>query len=247
MRLPDDIKKLIRNLAKIEKKEIAFERANKDAEPSQKGLKEFLAIKQKGDDVRDALLDHPFFDDLFDANEGEPDYAEDLDKLGTLLLRSYAADRIVKEIDGKKPDENLFYAGANMLEHAVMLKEDNEDDEEDDDNSEDEYLFPHDLDFDAMSDMAEQFSDSIKKADASDPIVADMAESAEFFLKEKGFDIKTLEGCQAAAAWLDQAKPEDAYYSEGPIVNALEWHIAEARLDAMSKIVKDRIRKLSGQ
>ena len=68
-----------------------------------------------------------------------------------------------------------------------------------------------------------------------------MEQGAENFLKEKGFDI-TPEGCKAALEWLEHARPQDAFYSEGPIDNATDWHVGEARLDAMMKIVRGRIK-----
>ena len=44
--------------------------------------------------------------------------------------------------------------------------------------------------------------------------------------------------------WLEKAQPSDAFVTEGPIDNEVDWHIGEARLDSTLKIVKARIKKI---
>jgi len=55
--------------------------------------------------------------------------------------------------------------------------------------------------------------------------------------------LSNLAGLKKAQAWLENAKVEDAFYSEGPIENAIDWHVGEARIAAMLKVVKARIEK----
>ena len=91
--------------------------------------------------------------------------------------------------------------------------------------------------------MARLFSEHIQNADADDQFVAELGEATDQFLTEKGFDLSNLAGLKKAQAWLENAKVEDAFYSEGPIENAIDWHVGEARIAAMLKVVKARIEK----
>lgn len=90
-----------------------------------------------------------------------------------------------------------------------------------------------------MEKAAERLGDRIKHADMTDPILRHM-DAAEF-LRNKGFDISTFVGCKGALVWLEEAKVEDAFWEEGKIDNAADWYLGEARIEAMKKIVQDRL------
>ena len=81
-------------------------------------------------------------------------------------------------------------------------------------------------------------------AAVSDEFLEGMDQVMEYTMKEKGFDINTLSGAKAAQKFLENARVEDAFITEGPIDNAVDWHMGEARLDAMLKCVKARIQKM---
>lgn len=47
--------------------------------------------------------------------------------------------------------------------------------------------------------------------------------------------------------WLEKAQPSDAFVTEGPIDNSIDWHMGKVRLDSMLKIVKAQIKKIEGE
>lgn len=163
----------------------------------------------------------------------EVDIVEDLKDLSARLLFIYGEER------GKKGSEDYFDAAMYLYRKAVELQEeiDDEDfasDEEDWEDEEGE---------NPLEIMARLFSEHIRQADADDEFVAGLGEATDQFLAEKGFDLPTLAGLKAAQAWLEKAKVEEAFWSEGPIENAIDQHMGEARIAAMLKIVKARIEK----
>ena len=144
-----------------------------------------------------------------------------------------------------------------------MMEEDGVDEVDDDGNTDDEdenidndgeqadninaddFVFPQNMDMEELEKAAEVFSKYVKNLDAD--ALSDMEESTEWFLKDKGFYISTLSGCKAAQAWLEKAQPNDAFVTEGPIDNSIDWHMGKARLDSMLKIVKAQIKKIEGE
>lgn len=126
------VRKLIREVAKIEHEEIAFRKKNlhKTAEEiDEASQKEFLKLDQRGWDIREALLDSELGDDILDKE----DPVEDLKTMAAQLLFFYAQTRSKAETEGGEPEEDFFYAGSNLYAHAVVdqVKEENEEHDDD--------------------------------------------------------------------------------------------------------------------
>ena len=111
-------------------------------------------------------------------------------------------------------------------------------------DDDDDYIFHQDMDMNELAKYAEAFSERVKSGDLDDEFLEGMDQVMEYTMKEKGFDINTLSGAKAAQKFLENARVEDAFITEGPIDNAVDWHMGEARLDAMLKCVKARIQKM---
>ena len=197
----------------------------------------------RGNELRRMLMNTGFAARLTNGDG----YIEDMKVVAAHLLFLYVQERQIAEQEGKTPDESYYYAGSSLYNFAAlqqMLEEDDDEDEYDEDDEEDEGL---DLDR-MMGVFAEAFSDHIKNADISDQFLQEMGESTDAFLKDKGFNVDTLSGLKKAQQWLENARVEDAFYTDDvPIDNAVDWHMGEARLAAMLKIVKDRIEKRMGK
>ena len=193
----------------------------------------------RGNELRRKFMNTDFAVQLTNGD----DYIENMKVVAAHLLFLYAQERQIAEQDGKTPDESYFYAGSNLYNFAAiqqMMEEDGEDDEDDEEGE--------GLDLDrVMGVFAEAFSDHIKNADISDQFLQEIGESTDAFLKDKGFNVNTLSGLKKAQHWLENARVEDAFYTNDvPIDNTVDWHMGEARLAAMLKIVKDRIEKKMG-
>ncbi|MBO5567587.1 MAG: hypothetical protein J6A79_01385, partial [Clostridia bacterium] len=173
------------------------------------------------------------------------DPIEDLKTMAAQMFFLYSQERMRAEVEGREPDEEFFYAGSNLYAHAVVSQiADANADEEDDEADDDDYVFPQDMDMNELAKYAEGFSERVKYGDLDDEFLEGMDQVTEYTMKEKGFDINTLSGAKAAQKFLENARVEDAFITEGPIDNAVDWHMGEARLDAMLKCVKDRIQKM---
>ena len=200
-------------------------------------------------------------DDTYNA-AWQLEYSHALNKIGHVLLTQYSFRRVEEETAGRRLPEDLFYAAVNLLDHATIEFEKaydaNVSTEEDEDEQDDpekyealreslkKYIVSKDelmsgVDWDAMGEEAEKFTEYIKHADVNDPRIQYLIRETEEFLEERGFDLKTLKGLKVAQVWLEKAKVQDVYSSD--IENAFDWHMGEARIDAMLKIVKDRIEK----
>lgn len=229
------VRKLIREIAKIEHEEIAFRKKNlhKTAEEIDEATqKEFLDLENRGWDVREALLDSELGDDILDKE----DPVEDLKTMAAQMLFLYAQTRSRAETEGGEPEEDFFYAGSNLYAHAVVDQVTEENEEYDDDDSSEEEL----------DSVWEAFGDAPDDAAGGD-FDDDMDEATEFFLKEKGFDISTLAGAKAAQKFLEEAGPEDAFITEGPVDNEMDNFMGRMRLQAMLRCVHARIRKMIGE
>lgn len=238
-------RKLIREVAKIEHEEIAFRKKNvhKTAEDIDEATKkEFMELDSRGWDIREALLDS----DLGDIILEKYDPVEDMKTMAAQLFFLYSQTRLKAEVVGGKPDEDLFYAGSNLYAHAVVDQLEDEEDEYDDEEEDDE-------DFDPLTDyQAEEaldefwnaFGEYMAGGGADDDFMRDMDASTEAFLKEKGFDITTLAGAKAAQQFLENAGPEDAFVTEGPVDNEMDEAMGRMRLSAMLGCVKARIQKM---
>lgn len=74
----------------------------------------------------------------------------------------------------------------------------------------------------------------------------EMDAATETFLKDKGFDISSLAGAKAAQKFLENAGPEDAFVTEGPVDNVMDEFMGKMRLETMLKCVKARIDQMIG-
>ncbi len=136
---PADVTKLIKKLARIEKEEIDFERKYRDSKVTDKTINIFQKMMVKGEEARDAIINMKVFTDVLEQEEEESGHAADLHRVGTLLLSAYTMDRVQKEAMGEESDEELFYAGANLLKHAMIeMDEEDEEEEEDEDDWDEE-------------------------------------------------------------------------------------------------------------
>ena len=232
-------KDLIRKLAENEKERIKMPKGGKIVNLFENSPEMEEREKQfkRGNELRRMLMNTDFAMQITDGD----DYIEDMKVVAAHLLFLYTQERQNAEQEGRTPDESYFYAGSSFYNFAAMqqMMEEDEDDEDEDE--------PLDMDR-VMGLFAEAFSDHIRNADVSDQFVAEMGESTDVFLRDKGFNTNTLSGLKAAQKWLENAKVEDAFYTDDvPIDNAVDWHMGEARLAAMLKIVKDRIEKRIGK
>lgn len=245
---PEDItlptRKLIRDVARIEHEEMAFRKKNAGKQPSdlnEKTVKEFLKLDKKGWKARETLMNSDLAQMILELY----DPIEDLKMMAAQMFFLYSQERMRAEVEGREPDEEFFYAGSNLYAHAVVSQiADANADEEDDEADDDDYIFPQDMDMNELAKYAEAFSERVKSGDLDDEFLEGVDQVTEYTLKEKGFDINTLSGAKAAQKFLENARVEDAFITEGPIDNAVDWHMGEARLDAMLKCVKARIQKM---
>lgn len=271
------ITSLITSLADIQHEEMAFDASH----PTDADYEKWLDMMTRGDEVRDAILRSDYArsfivgnrwddDDWEDDDDDETynaawqlEYSHALNKIGHVLLTQYSFRRVEEEIAGRRLSDDLFYAAANLLEHATIefekmhdasiITEEDEDEEPDDPEKYEalrddlkKYIVSKDelmsgIDWNAMGEEAEKFADYIKHADVNDPRVQYLIRETEEFLNSRGFNLDSLTGLKAAQAWLEKARVQDVYSSD--IENAFDWHMGEARIDAMLKIVKDRIER----
>lgn len=100
-----------------------------------------------------------------------------------------------------------------------------------------------------LSEAAEKLADRIRTLPAGDPLLRRLEAGSVEFLRGKGFDVGTRGGCLAALAWLEEARVEDAYWSEAlsgeqeEIRCAADWYIGEARIEGMRRILERRLRE----
>ena len=233
--LPSEIQEMIRKLAEVERKDLDLSRQHLGQRLDDLSPKEMdVLMKQKavGEKARAALMHSELAEDIPVL---DPDGVDDKKDMAAKLFFMYSLNRVSAEVNGEKPNEDLFYAAANMYGDAVAeeMSRYNDDDEDWDEEDED--------DENPLELMARLFSEHIQNAEADDEFVQDLGEITDHFLTEKGFNLSTLSGLKAAQKWLEEAKVEDAFWTEGPIDNAIDWHIGEARIAAMLKVVKKRI------
>ncbi len=142
---PAGVTKLIKKLAKVEKEEIDFERKYADSKVTEKTVNIFHKLMEKGEEARDAIINQKDFAEVLEPEE-ESSHAADLHRVGTVLLAAYTMDRVQKEAMGEGSDEELFYAGANLLKHAMIeMDEEDEEDEEDWDEDEESDVFAENI------------------------------------------------------------------------------------------------------
>ena len=89
-------------------------------------------------------------------------------------------------------------------------------------------------------------SDSVVCKVSFSPCVLGGSAGWAFVLKGKGFDISSLAGAKAAQKFLENAGPEDAFVTEGPVDNEMDEFMGKMRLEAMLKCVKARIDQMIG-
>ena len=190
-------------------------------------------IEQYGDGnkLRMKLMNTDFAEKLVDGL----DPLEDMKIIAAHLFFLYAQERQEAEREGRRIDEDYYYAASNLFNYAAI----HQIAEESDVN-----LLPEEETTEEFNKYAEALNEYIKSATVDDELLKSFEEPTEQFLKEKGFDLSTLAGLKAAQVWLEKAQPADAYVTEGPIDNAVDWHMGEARLDGMLKIVKAKINRL---
>ena len=188
-----------------------------------------------GNVLRVKLMSTDFAEKLVDGL----DPIEDMKIVAAHLFFLYAQERHEAEQEGRKVDEDYYYAASNLFEYAAV----HQIAEESDVN-----ILPEDETMETFSSYAEALNEYIRNATVDDELLKSFEDPTEQFLKEKGFDLSTLAGLKAAQVWLEKAQPADAFVTEGPIDNAVDWHMGEARLDGMLKIVKAKIQRfIEGQ
>ena len=200
----------------------------------------------RGLKARTALMNSDLGQQILDLD----DPVEDMKTMAAQLLFLYSQDRIKAETQGGKTEEDFFYAGAHLYAHAAIdqLSEEDDDDDDEDEYNDDDYIFPQNIDMDELASYVQMMNEHMKNASMDDEFMVAMDEVTVREMAEKGFDINTLTGCKAAQAWLEKARVEDAFATEGPIDNAVDWHVGEGRLNAMLRCVKARIdRMISGK
>ena len=224
---------LIHDLAANELDRINHGRRQAES-PDQKDFAEAMRRSKQyedGNKLRLKLMSTDFADNLIDGF----DTIEDMKIVAAHLFFLYAQERQKAEQEGRKVNEDYYYAACNLFECAAIYQIAEESDLN---------VLPEEETTEMMANYAEALNEYIRNAAADDELLKTFEEPTEQFLKEKGFDLSTLAGLKAAQVWLEKARPEDAFATEGPIDNEVDWHMGEARLDGMLKIVKARIQKL---
>ena len=230
-------RKLIHDVAKIEREELAFRKKHfgrKPDEDDEDAEKEYMKLDEKGWDAREALLDSDLGDEILDGY----DPVEDMKTMAAQLFFLYSHSRMKAETEGGTPDEDLYYAGSNLYTHAAVeqIAEKRA--------AEDEPILEPDV-VEAINELHPSFG-ALMATGAGDKFLEEMDESTLVFLKEKGYDITSLAGAKAAQKFLENAGPEDAFYTEGPVDNEMDRRIGEMRIQAMLRCVKLRIEKMIG-
>ena len=240
---PDELslptRKLIGDVAKLEREEMAFRKKHMGKKPEdidEATQKEFLKLDNKGWKIREALLDSDLGQEILEAY----DQVEDLKTMAAQMFFLYSQTRMRAETDGGESEEDFFYAGSNLYAHAVadqIMEEDNE--------GEDDYgPILDDESRQALDDLYDSFGDLVNEDD--EDFAKGMDEATDAFLKDKGFDITNLAGAKAAQKFLENAGPEDAFVTEGPVDNEMDAFMGKMRLEAMLKCVKARIDQMIG-
>ena len=142
--LTPEIKAMIRHLAEIERKDLELSRQHvgKRYEDILPGEMDVL-VKQKaaGEKVRSEIMHSELAEDIPVL---DPEDIDDKKEMAAKLLFMYSQDRVNAEIHGGKPNEDLFYAAANMYGDAIAeemsLYNGADDDEEWDDDNEAEMV-----------------------------------------------------------------------------------------------------------
>jgi len=239
---PDELslptRKLIREVAKIEKEEAAFLKnhlndAVDDLDSDEE--KVYFSLVDRGWDARENLLASDLGDEILDGY----DPVEDMKIMAAQLLFMYAQTRTKAKMEGGRPDEDLFYAGSNLYGHAVadQLADENAQGDDGPDS-----VFDTEME-EAVVDFCKHYDEFLDSDNGKD-FLESMDEVTESFLKEKGFDIHSLAGAKAAQKFLENAGPEDAFYTDGPVDNEMDEWMGRLRLAAMLRCVKARIEKM---
>ena len=115
-------RKLIMDLAKIEFEELSVWKKHIDSEGlTSLDIASFnhnLELNKKGFKIRNALLDS----DLASLIGELKDPVEEMKTMAAMLLFLYSHERMRHFLLDKKLDESLYYAGANMYRHAVIMQ-----------------------------------------------------------------------------------------------------------------------------
>ena len=119
---PDDlslpVRQMIRKAAEQEREETAFRKrvtAMKPGEITEEILKENDALQEKGRGPRQALTESDLGKQIL---RGE-DPVENMKTLAAQMFFLYSSARILAEADGTEPEEDFYYAGANLYAHAA--------------------------------------------------------------------------------------------------------------------------------
>ena len=240
---PDELslptRKLIADVAKLEHEEMAFRKKHMGKKPEdidEATQKEFLKLDHKGWKIREALLDSDLGQEILEAY----DSVEDLKTMAAQMFFLYSQTRMRAETDGGESEEDFFYAGSNLYAHAVADQIMEEGDEGEDDYG----PMLDDESRQALDDLYDSFGDLVNEDD--EDFAKGMDEATDAFLKDKGFDITNLAGAKAAQKFLENAGPEDAFVTEGPVDNEMDAFMGKMRLEAMLKCVKARIDQMIG-
>ena len=221
-------RKLIREAAAIGREEIALQKktAGKPYEQLDQKTKDWIGdLEKRGWEAREALLDSDIGQMILDMR----DPVEDMKTMAAQLLFLYAHDRTIAETGGRKPDEDFFYAGSFLYEHAVF----DQLDEEEEDYSASE------LDEETAKTIRKQ----IKSLSVDDKRMLEMDMVTRADMLREGFDLDTLSGCRGAQKWLKNAIAEldDTDGEGGPSDRNLDL----LRYEMMLWCVEARIQKLT--
>ncbi|MBR1710806.1 MAG: hypothetical protein IJ719_18600 [Clostridia bacterium] len=245
---------IIQKLAELELKEIEMQRGLlKPEERTREGFNNYLSLMDECTQWQNQLLKSEFADAVipnYGTSQATFLFSSDrviaLRKLSSHLMFMYGHARLEAEVYGEELKEDLFYAGMNCHYAAEtilkMLEEAGE-------TGEDDFLFPElqnltEEQREELAEVAEKIGDFMKNADLNDPAMQMIKQTTDTFLKEKGFDVTTIDGLKEALNWLEHAKVEEAFYNVSPIEDPIDWNVGEARLDVMQRIVRDKIERI---
>ena len=143
--LPKEIRRLVTLLADIGRKEIAEMRAGDGPDT----VERMAALFERGDRVISELLASTFAEEEFGIYylEGELD-KDDVQEMGEYFLGLYALDRLAAEENSEKCPEDLFYAGALLVQRAEIIED-----------MEEESGFDYEDDEDFLADFLESIDD----------------------------------------------------------------------------------------
>ena len=118
--LPGDVQKLVRRLAGIQRRQAEVLKAGDS--PDERPQMERL-FRQEEQAVGDLLSTRFAADELEAFGLEEDCLPEEIRKAGEYFLGMYALERMTAEVNGYACAEDLFYAGALLMQKAQIMEE----------------------------------------------------------------------------------------------------------------------------